>query len=281
MKQNVTSREYKIMLQKDRFKDCLIGSQDNLLEKAREFWEDFKKIIQDIVIDTDGSLNKVKKEREIKFYDTADHDIRESNYVFRERVDLNTGKREVVLKYRHPDRYVSQDRDMTAADIDDGETKFEEDIKPPFLRLYSFSTKQPISKSKDLNKLNDLGKLYPDLKKQLKPYQKNEPIEVVGNFTAREIVITGADFQIRDNPKVEAKCALIAWYEVQGEEDKPVEDKPVIVEFSFRYKNEQEKYSGEASEKVYDVFDKLQKELTEWVDLKGSTKTAYVYSRAS
>ncbi|NEQ41741.1 MAG: hypothetical protein F6K40_38385 [Okeania sp. SIO3I5] len=272
MKQNVTSREYKVMLQKERF----IGSQDDLLQKAGEFWNDFKGVIQDIVIDTDGSLNEIEKERTIRFYDTADRRIRKNNYVFRERVDLNTGKREVTLKYRHPDRYISQDRDMTAANVKNGKTKFEEDIKLPFVKLYSFSTKQPISNNKNLNKLNDLGKLYPDFKKRLKSYQKNEPIEVVGDFTAREIVIAGADFQIRNSPKVEAECALIAWYDMQGEKDNPV-----VVEFSFKYENEKEKYDGETSQRVYDVFGRLKEKLAGWVDPDGQTKTAYVYSRAS
>ena len=71
MKQNVISREYKVMLQKERF----IGSQDNLIQQA-EFWNDFKGLIQDIVIDTHGSLDQVKEEREIRFYDTTDHRIR-------------------------------------------------------------------------------------------------------------------------------------------------------------------------------------------------------------
>ena len=273
MKQNVISREYKVMLQKERF----IGSQDNLIQQAEEFWNDFKGLIQDIVIDTHGSLDQVKEEREIRFYDTTDHRIRKNNYVFRERVDLNTGKREVTLKYRHPDRYISQDRDMRASDVKNGKTKFEEDIKLPFISLYSFSTKQPISNSKNLNKLNDPGKLYPDFKKRLKSYQKDDPITIVGDFTAREIVITSADFQISNSPKVKAECALITWYDVEGEKDNPV-----VVEFSFKYKKKQEEYDGEVSQKVYDVFGKLQQdELAGWVNPDGKTKTAYVYSRAS
>ncbi|MCG8362891.1 MAG: hypothetical protein MJA27_06095 [Pseudanabaenales cyanobacterium] len=271
MKQNVGSREYKVMLQKKRF----IGSQIDLLERAGEFWNDFKGSIQDIVLDTDGSLNKVEKKRTVRFYDSADRHLQKSGYVFRERVDLNTRKREVTLKYRHPDRYISQDRDMAAADIKHGKTKFEEDIKLPFIKLYSFSTKQPISDGKNLNKLNDPGELYPDLKKRLKSYQENEPIKLVGNFTAREMVIAGANFQIQKSPKVEANCALIAWYDAAGEEDKPV-----VVEFSFKYENKQEEYDGETSQRAYDVFGRLKDKLAEWVDSDGPTKTAYVYSRA-
>ncbi len=270
MAQNVVSREYKVMLKKQRF----MGSQVNLLQRAAEFWHDFQGSIQDIVIDTDGSLNEIEKERSIRFYDTADRRIRRGDYVFRERVDLKTNKREVTLKYRHPDRYISQDRDMAAANVDQGKTKFEEDIKLPFIKLYSFSTKQPISDDKNLNQLNDPGDLYPDFKKRLKSYQKNEPIKVVNNFTAREVVITGADFQIRKSPKVEAECALVVWYDVAGEEDQPV-----VVEFSFKYENKQEEYGGKASQRAYEVFGRLKDRLGDWVDPEGITKTAYVYSR--
>lgn len=270
MKQKVTSREYKVMLQKEHF----FGSQVNLLEQAAEFWRDFQASIQDIVIDTNGSLNKVEKERTIKFYDCEDRRIRQSNYVFRERVDLKTKQREVTLKYRHPDRYISQNRDMAAAKIKQGKTKFEEDIKLPFIKLYSFSTKQPISDSKNLNKLNDPGELYPDFKQRLKSYQGDEPIKVVNNFTAREVVITGADFQIRKSPKMEAECALIAWYDLSGKQDQPV-----VVEFSFKYENKQEEYSGKAAQRAYDVFGRLKDRLGDWVDSDGPTKTAYAYSR--
>ena len=164
---------------------------------------------------------------------------------------------------------------MAAADVENGKTKFEEDIKLPFIKLYSFSTKQPISDGNSLNKLNDPGELYPDLKKQLKSYRDNELIDIVGDFTAREVVITGADFQIRKSPKVEAECALIAWYDEAGEEDRPV-----VVEFSFKYKNEREEFDGEAAQRAYDVFGRLKDMLAEWVNSEGPTKTAYVYSRS-
>jgi hypothetical protein len=192
MQQDVTSREYKVMLRGQRF----VGSQVELLERAGDFWGAFKHSIRDVAFDTSGDLRKVEDQRTIRFYDSSDCRLRESSYVFRERVDSRTRKREVTLKYRHPDRYIAQDRHMTAADAKSGKTKFEEDIKLPFTTLYSFSTTQSISDEKSLNSLNDPGRLYPDLKKRLKSYQAHESINLVGNFTARELVITGADFQI-------------------------------------------------------------------------------------
>ena len=272
MTQNVGSREYKVMLRKEKF----VGSKDDLLKQAGKFWKAFQDSIEDLVLDTDGSLDKITKQRKIRFYDTADLRLRNNDYIFRERVDLKKNKREVTLKFRHRDRYIAQDRNMDAADVKEGESKFEEDIKLPFIKLYSFSTKQPISDDKSLNKLNDPGKLYPDLKKQLKSYQGSESIEVVGDFTAKEVVIEGADFQIGKKPKLEAECALIAWYNDAGKKDRPV-----VVEFSFKYENKKEEYDGEVAQRAYDVFSQLLKgKLADWVDSEGPTKTAYVYLRA-
>lgn len=271
MKQHVESREYKVMLRKERF----TGLEADLLNRANDFWKAFNKLVREIVFDTDGCLNKIETQRLVRFYDGSDHSLWKNDYVFRERIDLNANEREVTLKFRHPDRYISQDRDMSAANVGNGKQKFEEDIKLPFLKLYSFSTKQPISDSKFLNKMDDPGELFPDLKKRLKSYQKDESIHIVRGFTAKELVITGADFQIRNSPEVKAECALIVWYK-----DSREEDGPVVVEFSFKYKGKGEEFDGETAKRAYDVFVRLKDELAYWVDPEGLTKTAYVYTRA-
>ena len=162
---------------------------------------------------------------------------------------------------------------MDAAEAERGRSKFEEDIKPPFQSLYSFSTTQKISPDKRLNRMDDPGRLYPDLPKQLDTYTEAEAIMVVGNFTAHEFVLTGADFQIGKSPKVEAECALIVWYDTQGEAQRPR-----VAEFSFKYGDDDEKYSGEVAQRAYQVFQILQgTTLSGWVDRKSKTKTAYVY----
>ena len=74
---------------------------------------------------------------------------------------------------------------------------------------------------------------------------------------------------------MEAECALIVWYDDAGEEDRPV-----VVEFSFRYANEQEEFDGKAAQRAYDVFGRLKNLLADWIDSQGPTKTAYFYSRA-
>ena len=115
-----------------------------------------------------------------------DNCLWKNDYVFRERVDMGSEIREVTLKFRHPDRYISEDRDMSAAKSGKGKMKFEEDIKLPFFTLYSLSTKQTIGYNTNINKLNDIGELYLGLKKRIKAYHENEAINVVGRLNAKE-----------------------------------------------------------------------------------------------
>jgi hypothetical protein len=224
--EKIRSREYKLMLHATRF----AGDADALLRQAGTYWRAVQQAIRPLVFDTDGDLDTVAMRRVIRFYDTKGQRLQQTAYIFRERVDMESGEREVTLKCRHPDRYVAQARNMAAADADSGQTKFEEDIKPPFQSLYSFSTTQPLAAAKQLNRMNNPGRLYPGLSAQLDTYDADEAIRVVGGFTARELVLTGADFQIGTAPKVEAACALIVWYDTQGDAQTPK-----VVEFSFKY----------------------------------------------
>lgn len=269
---HVMSREYKIMLRAGLF----AGDTDTLVHQAGEFWQDFAQAINPHVFDTDGSLNAITKQRYIRFYDTKDQHLYNNHYIFRERIDTVSGDREVTLKFRLADRYVAQDRCMDAAKPERGKSKFEEDIKLPFQSLYSFSTTQKISSGKRLNLMDDPGRLYPHLPEQLDTYRDTEPLLVVGNFTAQEFVLTGADFQIGKDPKVEATCALVVWYDVEG-----AAQKPNVVEFSFKYGDKDETYPREVAQRAYQVFQVLQdKPLAGWVDLDSQTKTGFIYDMA-
>ena len=55
----------------------------------------------------------------------------------------------------------------------------------------------------------------------------------------------------------------------------------MVVEFSFRYGHEEEKYRRKAAKRAYEVFRILSEELTGWTDPGGVTKTAYVYRLAA
>jgi hypothetical protein len=268
----VMSCEYKIMLHASRF----AGSEDELRRQAQRFWAAYRQTIRQVVLDTDGDLDEVDRQRLVRFYDTPGQRLRQHDYICRQRQDEGSGEREVMLKFRHPDRYVAQDRHLDAPGGSRSDSKFEADIKRPFQTLYSLSSKQQLAPTRPLNTMHDLGRLYPGLPPTLDVYNAAEAITVVGGFTARELVLTGAAFQIGQGPKIEAECALIVWYDVAGSAPQPV-----VVEYSFRYGDKDERYEGEVAKRAYDAFQLLQSEALEgWVDNAASTKTAYVYSRA-
>ncbi|MBP0016172.1 MAG: hypothetical protein J7647_01290 [Cyanobacteria bacterium SBLK] len=267
-KEKVISREYKIMLKAEKFR----GDTQKLFSVSSLFWQEFKTCISQLVPEVEGELNRIEKNRTIKFFDTSEKLLRTNNYVFRERIDLDEKTREVTLKFRHPDRYISQDRNMDARKKSNGKTKFEEDIKPEFLKLYSFSTKQEIADKTPLDTLGDVDELYPDIDNKIDEFKKDTELHLVGDFIAREIVIEGGGFTVRKSPVVKSECALVVWYDFKGDPHVPV-----LVEFSFKYEDEKEEYTVKMAQRAYDVFQALQT-MEEWIDPDSMTKTAYVYS---
>jgi hypothetical protein len=266
-RRDVISREYKVMLRPSKF----AGDPKGVVKHARAFWRDFAKVITSVV-ETQGDLATIKDRRLIRFYDTRKNRLNAGRYIFRERCCVETEEREVTLKFRHSDRHIAQDRRMDAKDGDDPRTKFEEDIKAPFVSMYSFSTTARIGKGKNLNLLKDVSEMFPDIVERMDDFPKDEKLVVVRNFTAHEIVIEGAEIRLKKDPEVRAECALIVWYNDGG-----ARTKPVAAEFSFKYGNPKEDYDGRASQRAYDVFDRLQKKLGRWIDPKSQTKTAFVY----
>jgi hypothetical protein len=125
--------------------------------------------------------------------------------------------------------------------------------------------------------MDDPGRLFPRLPAELRAYDPDERIGVVGEFLAQEVVLTGATFQIRKSPKVEAECAIVTWHDATGEQTTPV-----VAEFSFRYGDPDEDYSKKSVKRALDIFETLRSEpLSEWLGCQRMTKTAYVFSRSA
>lgn len=261
----VQSREYKVMLRPQRFG----GGEAAMVQAAGEFFRAFCANAVNVVADADGELGTIKNRRLITFFDTSKQLLNGSGYIFRERVDLKSPKREVTLKFRHADRFVAQDRSMDPSGAATAKTKFEEDIKSPFLSLYSFSTTVPAETTSP--GLGDLGQLFPDLAQKVTGFDTSETLAAVNGFTARELVVEGGSIKFSKQPKVEADCALIVWYDQAGPTDGPV-----AAEFSFRYGDETEAYGGAAALVAFDTFSGLQ-QLTDWIDPNGPTKTAFAF----
>src|SRR5262245_40347649 len=198
----VSSREYKAMLRRALFE----GADPALLETAARWWRDFSSVIGGVALDTDGGLSTIRSRRRISFYDTAKQDLNANHYIFRERRDLDGDTREVTLKFRHPDRYVAQGRTMAAEHAASrANTKFEEDIEAPFVSVYSFSTTVEVDERVTFETLKDVARVFPDLAKHLDPRCTDRPLVRVNDFTAQELVIVGARFQVGKTPKIDAE----------------------------------------------------------------------------
>jgi hypothetical protein len=269
--QEITSREYKMMLQAAKF----VGDDGQLSKTAGSLWRDLASIILPSVLAISGTDDVDRKRRKVCFLDTADRQLRGRDYVVRERVDLDDGEREVTLKFRHPDRYISQDRDMEPAKDFSEDMKFEEDIKPRFQAVYSFSSSVLLKPDNKLETLEDVHGLFPGLAKAVEDIPESAPLAIVGDFVGYERVIKGTTFQIGEDPDVFAECSLTLWYaEEEGEE-------PLVAEFSFKYDDKKEDYTAAQARRAYDAFLAIQDKLGDWIDSESMTKTAYVYAQAT
>jgi hypothetical protein len=264
----VESREYKVMLKPSRFS----GPEKKLLQTAASFWTDFSHAIAPFIRETEGTLESVKKRRLIAFLDTSNQQLRESGYIFRVRRSVKTGEPEVTLKFRHPDRYIAEKRQMKSPRTS-AEIKFEEDIKAPFVSYYSHSATGKVGKKAVPSTLAEIGRLFPDLEKRLGGRNGKSPVSEVKDFTATELVITGASLRIGSSLRTPVECALIVWYD-----HKSSQTDPVAVEFSYRYGDQNGQYGGKTAKRAYDIFQALQKkDFEEWVDPNPKTKTSFVY----
>lgn len=267
--QKVISREYKIVLKKENF----TGNENDLIEKANIFCNDLKKIIDHPIKLVHEDFDVIKSRREIRFYDTNVLTLRSKNYIFRIRRDVDDNKTEATLKFRHPDRYISQHHDMDFNEDLEGEIKFEEDIKSPFITLYSFSSTVTVAATKGLKGLKDVIELYPGLDEELNKDEEKQKIISVSELSIFEIVVTGPKIIINDDTQEKAECAFIVWYDLNASDVEPV-----FVEFSFRYGSKKEKYSREASQNAYALFKLIQEKMKYWIDTENATKTGFIYN---
>jgi hypothetical protein len=125
--QQVTSREYNIMLKPTAYADLKKGLATLLDTDESQ-------------VDSDLPLKKnieVKKSRRTWYLDTDSYIFNSNIFLFRIRKEV-TKLLDVTLKYRHPDRYFSAPHDLTSR-IKDLEIKFEEDITTPFTSKFSLS----------------------------------------------------------------------------------------------------------------------------------------------
>ena len=172
----VTSHEYKLMLNVDRFDDRERGSGT--------FWSLVRFLAERHGGEIVERQNEVKRRR-TWYLDTAGFALRLRGFILRVREEYNEKKPyKITLKHRAPDRYVSAAQDVSCSK--DAECKFEEDIIPPFTSKFAHSTTVRRKHEPDLSDMVKVVALFPGLGDL--EIDDNTPFESVNGFEATEAV---------------------------------------------------------------------------------------------
>jgi uncharacterized protein YjbK len=269
MNKPLTSREYKLILNADRFKDRQQGT------------DNFGELIECLVKKIGGKLEKKAKEdkeRQTYYLDTVGLDLYQLGLILRVREEKSDVSK-ITLKYRHYDRYLSASQDLSSVDKK-GKYKFEEDIlangSSKFSHSVSIKKKKPWLVKNELKTMDNVIKLFPGLKDL--DSCNEATMQIVNDFKAHEIVgkVGYIDF---DNGQTEIKAELSFWY-LLGKSD----EFPLIVEFSCGYDalangavpNQLEQFPIEVVRKTHLLFKTLKKQVG-WVSETAMTKTNYAY----
>lgn len=255
--QPVTSREYKLMLNSDRFLDRNKGA------------ERFLNLIDFLISKQGGTIvEKQNKEerRHTSYLDTPQFALRQSGFALRLREEAN--RFQLNLKYRGADRYISAAQDLSSSQK--GKVKFEEDILPLFVSKFSHSNSVETETSPHIETIKDVVALFPGIAPL--GIDEDTPVKTANDFVALEVVRKLCKFQFEKTEII--KASLSFWYLVDDT------DWPLVGEFSFDYdaaENDEsnlEEYSLNVAEGAKDFFSAVQNQ-TGWLDLTTTTKTAF------
>jgi uncharacterized protein YjbK len=262
----VTSREYKLMLNMDRFKDREQASQE------------FLSLLDFLVRKEGGRVVEEQHEeerRQTSYLDTPERALHQQGFALRlrEEEDDNEEGFQINLKYRASDRYISAAQDLSSPQ--EGKTKFEEDILPPFVSKFSHSTSIETDEDPELGTMEKVMDLFPGLREL--DIDENTPVETVNDFKVLEVDRKLCKLKFDDAPII--KASLSFWYLTEEEDEWPL-----VGEFSFDYdivdngadEDELEMYPRQVVEGANRLFNALQKQ-EGWLNFSTTTKTAFAF----
>lgn len=275
----ISSREYKFMVDRHDF-----GDIEAALKVLRE---DAAHIAESLDLELSRHFDaEDPKTREILFLDTADFSLRENGWILRRRAKKEGAKLEFTLKCRTPDRYVAAGAEVRAAepfrstDAPEGE-KFEEDVAAPFVSRFSRSNTIEIRTGEEPGfrdrprSLGEASRLFPVLSKIRRdglPCPAETALRIVNGFEPFERVFKGPEIHFTDAGQPErdqsASVALIHW--TRGKKGPPV-----ATEFSFRYEDQEERFSAAVAAQAKRLFVALQ--TAPWAEPGSASKTQVAY----
>lgn len=259
---NITSREYKVMLDANQF---IYRSEALSVERLLAMAE--TQIESAISRDVSGSAY-LAKQRSVRFFDVQGAcQLRKSGYSLRERIE--NGFSDVTLKFRSRDRYIAGFEDVLSS-TSGAETKLESDIgstaTEPVKVVYSHSTKAP--NSRKINKIKDVNHHFPGFESHY-GLPDEEVLSLVSNLVIHEHVYRGMEIDLGQH---DAEISVTLWYQ-----EEPLDfQSPLVAELSFRYKDGSADYTRKVVNRAIKSFDVL-KSLSPWVSPDSQSKTAFVY----
>lgn len=291
MRHELDAREYKLLLNPDRFKEV---SPETV---ADTFWEKHLKRLIDAQL---GSRNgneprherrfSERKERVVRFWDTPDCTLTRADLALRERLSKdqegNAGVRpEITLKLRMADLFVVAAAEMPGS-RDGFSTTFEEDIAPlevddpePGKRSIVVPTRRSIrsrfarstSQTTDWNTrptIGDIRELFPTIFELIEAsgVQHSPLTELVSGPTIRELVFKGA--RVKLGGGTVGKFTLTLWY--FGAQ----QPSPTVAEISFKCATIEGDMPGARARRALALFVAMQTDLGGWVNSEHSSKTA-------
>lgn len=288
----VTSREYKLLLNPERFRARPEGTQAfwNLLVFLAE-----QQGIKAISKKEDDDKKDDPPHRWVQYLDTRAFELQRQCAIVRLRYEPEKKSHKVTLKYRSPDRYLVAGSDLSCnRKVEKDDLKFEEDILPPFVSKFSasvsFKSDDPVAFVADADqirpdmRLSHLISLFPGL--QALDIPAETPIYPANGFKAYEVMQYIGKLKLADT---KLKAALTHWYAQKNEDDYPL-----MTEFSFDYDLPEAKSDSDASSKdaphpdsleqfplalvrgAHQLFTSLQ-DYTAWLAPSGTTKTALAF----
>jgi hypothetical protein len=251
------SREYKVMLDPDLF----WGNDADAV--VTQYWADLASTAQALGHDPEGSPGDDLRERGVAFFDVEGCQLRTMGYALRHRTQGYDA--EATLKFRSNDLLLAG---TTHLDIEaeKAETKFEEDVVPPFSSKYSLSAKVEVDPGWTPASMDDLRELVSSNALD----DLDGSLQLVGDTVYIEHAYKGAEI---DLGPVDAKVAITLWWTP----DQPWQ--PVVGEASFTL-DTQDDLDPETIQHAGALFEAMVG-LDGWVAPEATTKTALVYERGA
>ncbi|MDX0985781.1 hypothetical protein GOL22_27145 [Sinorhizobium medicae] len=291
MRHELDAREYKLLLNPDRFKE---ESPETVVDT---FWENHLKRLIDAQLGLRNGEEprherrfSERKERVVRFWDTPDYTLTRADLALRERLSNDQegnadARPEITLKLRMADLFV-----VAAAELpgsrDDFSTTFEEDIAPlevddpePGKRSVVVPTRRSIrsrfarstTQTADWNTRRTLGglrELFPTTFELIEAswVQCSPLTELVSGPTIRELAFKGA--RVKLGAGIVGKFTLTLWYFGAQQQ------RPTVAEISFKCATVDGDMPGAAARRALALFIAMQTELGGWVNSDHSSKTA-------